>query len=236
VIGDGATGTPSDAFVGIAQSDYLNATTPIGFMIEGCVEIGVHAESAADVNHIITIGDPLYFSAQSAGTSQLDHGPGTYVGRALEEVASGGEATIKVLLSPRTAPVIANDTTYDMWFIPLPPLTNANTALNFLMTDGWVPGVAGTIQKVTFIPTVASTTEGHIHVAMTIAGTETTGGVINIEDTTVVGDAIAGSAITAANAFTAIQEINVKVMEATAALTEGEGYIIALVSYVHDHS
>jgi hypothetical protein len=224
----------SSAFVGRAMSDYINATTPIAFELECCPDISVTAKSSGDANHVVLPGDPIYWSTIPT-PDRFDLGPGVYVGRALEGITSGATATIGVQMSPRTAPVIGVDTTYDTWWIPTPPLTNANTALNVILLDGWVPGVAGTILSVAFIPTVASSTEGDIDLQLTIAGTVTTGGLITIEDTTVVGDIIAGSAITAANAFSAVQEINLKVVQSTAALTEGQGYVIATVAYTHDH-
>jgi hypothetical protein len=235
VIGDGAANTPSTSFVGIAQSDYLNATTPIGFMIEGCVELAVHSESAASVNQVTCIGDPLYYSAQTPGTGQLDHGPGTYVGRALEYIATGAEATIKVLLSPRTAPAISDDTVYSVMTFPIQLV---GWALNTLPVDGVVLGFAGTILKHFFVCTVDATNAADVEFTPTIAGTPTTGGMVALTHTLCVpGDTVDSAApISAANAFTAVQEINIKATEADTPFQEGAGVFVLVIGTAHDHS
>lgn len=228
VIGDG---TNLDAnFVGRAESDYESATKAIWFSTVCCPKLSVVAETAAAVDTAILPGAAIYYSS----ANRFDLGPGTYVGRAMTGIASGETATIGVQMDPKTAPAIADDTTYDLWCFG--PFVGANIALNDLIVDGFKPGVAGTIQKVWYLPIVPSTTNCDIDLAFTIAGTQTTGGVITITDEAATeGDMIAGTAITAANSFTADQEINLKCVEASTALTEGSGNVYALVSYSHDH-
>lgn len=217
-------------FVGIAESTYVNATTPISVSVEACPNLSVVAKNASDVNAAVLPGTPLYYSAQS----RVDTGPGTYIGRALEKITAGSTATIGVAMSPRTAPAIADDTTYSL--LTFGPFTMANVALNDLIVDGFTPGVAGSIVKVWYVPIIPSTTNCDVDLQFTIGGTVTTGGLITITDEAATeGDAIAGTAITAANAFTAAQEINLKCVEATTACTEGTGNVIALVAFTHDH-
>lgn len=219
-----------DEFVGVAQGTYVNATTPVPVMVEGNPDLSVVAKNASDVNSAVLPGKPLYWSAQN----RIDTGPGVYVGRALEAITAGSTATIGVAMSPRVAPAISSDSVYDLWTFG--PFVGANIALNDLIVDGFTPAVAGTIVKVWYLPIVASTTNCDIDLQFTIAGTVTTGGLITITDEAATeGDMIAGTAITAANTFTALQEINVKCVEATTPITEGSGNVIALVSYAHDH-
>lgn len=228
IVGDGTY--LDDEFVGIAQETYVDATTPLSVMVEGNPDLSVVAKNASNVNAAVLPGTPLYWSAQL----RIDTGPGVYVGRALEGITAGSTATIGVAMSPRVAPAISSDSVYDLWTFG--PFTGANIALNDLILDGFTPGIAGTIHKVWYLPIIPSTTNCDIDLQFTIAGTVTTGGLITVTDEAATeGDCIAGTSITAANTFTAAQEINIKCVEATTALTEGTGNVIALVSYAHDH-
>lgn len=219
-------------FVGVAESDYESATRALAVAIEGNFELSVVAKTAGDASQVILPGCPLYWSAQS----RIDKGPGVFVGVALERLASGATGVIGVHLSPRYEPAAPSaGSEFHLWSFG--PFVAANIALNDLILDGFVPGYAGTIQKVWYHPVVASTTDGDIDLQFTIGGVVTTGGLITITDEGATeGDVIAGTAVTGANAFVGTDEINIKCVEATTALTEGSGSVLARIATAHTHS
>lgn len=110
------------------------------------------------------------------------------------------------------------------------PITLANVANGDVLTN-FTPGFAGTITKVDFAVTTAVTTPAKLTTLnMEIGTTNLTGGAVALTSAncTPLGAVVAGSAVTAANFFTATDTISIEA-SATTAFVEGEG--ILLVSY-----
>jgi hypothetical protein len=232
IVGDGTS--LASTFVGVAEADYVDATTPIAVRLECCKKLPVTAKNSGGANVAVLPGTKLYYDS---GNTRIDVGVGTFVGYALEGIVAGATGTIGVQVCERASePTVASDTTYDTWNFGRFELVNI--ANNDLILDGWVPGYAGSIEAVWFHPIVAaSTADKDIDLAFTIGGTQTTGGLMTLLTATVTeGDVIAGTAITAANTFIATDEINIKCVQATAAFAEGSGNVIARVSFAHDHA
>ena len=110
-----------------------------------------------------------------------------------------------------------------------PTLTLVNIA-NSDVVWAFVPGFAGTIENTQFCVGVVPASTGGKDIDLTphIGATPTTGGVITLvtADIDAKGDKVAGTAITAANAFGATDTISVKCTEATAAFAEGSGCVM----------
>lgn len=230
VQGDDTTG--SAQFTGVAIEDYQDALTDLPFVVRGYLDLPVTAKTTAGANSAVKVGDFLYINSVDG---RLDKGPGTVVfGRACEDIVAGSDDTIQVAVGQNIAQTVSADSTYYWVTFPLPPL--ANLALNELILDGWTPGHIGTIEKMRVVGTVDATTAADVDLTATIAGTVTTGGVVTMTEANInEGDAVDGTAITAANSFTAAQEINVKVTEAATPFTEGEAYVAILFGATHDH-
>jgi len=110
-----------------------------------------------------------------------------------------------------------------------PTLTLANIA-NADTVFSFVPGFAGTIESMQFSVGVvpASTASQDIDLTPYIGATPVTGGVVTLltADIAAKGAVKAGTAVTAANTFTATDVISVKCTEATAAFAEGSGCVV----------
>lgn len=96
------------------------------------------------------------------------------------------------------------------------------------VVDGFVPGFAGVLIDHEFVVDVpASTAGGNIALNLDIGGTNVTGGVVTVTTATATpqGEVLAGTAITAANTFTAASALSVEAV-VNGAFTEGSGTIV----------
>jgi hypothetical protein len=95
----------------------------------------------------------------------------------------------------------------------------------------YTPGFAGTIVKISAVVTVATTdVDADATINMEIGTTNLTGGVVTLADSTVTprGAVIDGTAITAANVFTAVDTISVEAV-VTNAFTDGEITLLIVI-------
>ncbi len=95
------------------------------------------------------------------------------------------------------------------------------------VTD-FIPGFAGKIVAVDWVQGVAVTNASKLsNITVDVEATPTTGGVVPLTSAacTPLGKVINGSAITAANTFTAAEKITVK-FDTTTAFLEGSGHIL----------
>ena len=112
-----------------------------------------------------------------------------------------------------------------IFYIELAGLTAAD------VITAWTPGFAGTINKVEFVSKVAVTTGAKAaDLNLEIGTTNLTGGVVGLTSAncTPKGVVVAGTAVTAANTFTATDTISVEAANVTT-FVEGDGWLI--VSY-----
>lgn len=221
---------------GVALADYKDATTPVPLLIDGVVKLAVTAKSGAGVNGAVHVGDYVYVNS---GASRVDLGPGTLaLGRALEPITSGEEATINVQVRPHLTTEVGSDTTYMTLSIPVPALS-AITADTVYVMNGWTPGFAGSVLSLAFVTgtTPASTAGKDIDLQVLIDATPTTGGLLTLltADINAIGKVKAASAITAANTFAADDTLSIKCQEATAAFSEGNGTLLLTLAATHDH-
>lgn len=221
---------------GVALADYRDSVTPLPVLIDGVVKLAVTAKSGAGVNGAVHVGDYVYVNS---GDSRVDLGPGTLaLGRALEPITSGEEATINVQVRPHLTTEVGSDTTYMTLSLPVPALS-AITADSVVLMNGWTPGFAGTVESLAFVTgtTPASTADKDIDLSILIGATPTTGGVLTLltADIDAIGKVKAASAITAANAFDDDDTLSIKCSEATAAFAEGNGTLLLTLACAHDH-
>lgn len=108
--------------------------------------------------------------------------------------------------------------------VPLPPLATITAA--DVVTE-MRPGIAGYIENVEFVQTIAVTTGGDAaDLVLDIDDTEITGGLVALTSAacTPKGKVINGSAITGGNVLTAASKLTVR-GESVTAFAEGEGYL-----------
>ena len=141
---------------GVALADYRDSVTPLPVLIDGVVKLAVTAKSGAGVNGA---------SGRLCVNSGMgDLGPGTLaLGRALEPITSGEEATINVQVRPQLQLDVGDDTTYMTLAIPVADLS-AITADTVYVMNGWTPGFAGSVLSLAFVTgtTPASTADKDI--------------------------------------------------------------------------
>jgi hypothetical protein len=222
---------------GVALADYRDSVTPVPVLIDGVVKLAVTAKSGAGVNGAVHVGDYVYVNS---GDSRVDLGPGTLaLGRALEPITSGEEATINVQVRPHLTTEVGSDTTYMTLAIPVADLS-AITADTVYVMNGWTPGFAGSVLSLAFVTgtTPASTADKDIDLSILIGATPTTGGVLTLltADINAIGKVKAASAITAANTFAADDTLSIKCSECTAAFVEGNGTLLLTLACEHDHT
>jgi len=113
------------------------------------------------------------------------------------------------------------------------PATLVNIANNDLLLDGYVPGFAGKILKLSFVTGVvpATTASKDIDLTCMIGATPTTGGLLTLltAGCNAKGEVTNATAITDANTFTNTDAISLKCVEATAAFAEGSGTFIIVL-------
>jgi len=108
--------------------------------------------------------------------------------------------------------------------VPLPPMATFTAA--DVVTE-MRPGIAGVIENVEFVQTIAVTTASDAaNLVLDIGDTELTGGLVTLTSAacTPKGKVINGSAITAGNTLTADSTLTVRAEDVTA-FAEGEGYL-----------
>ena len=222
---------------GVALADYRDSVTPVPVLIDGVVKLAVTAKSGAGVNGAVHVGDYVYVNS---GDSRVDLGPGTLaLGRALEPITSGEEATINVQVRPQLQLDVGDDTTYMTLAIPVADLS-AITADTVYVMNGWTPGFAGSVLSLAFVTgtTPASTAGKDIDLQVLIDATPTTGGLLTLltADINAIGKVKDATAITAANTFAADDTLSIKCQEATAAFSEGNGTLLLTLACEHDHT
>lgn len=114
-----------------------------------------------------------------------------------------------------------------IWTINVPAMSALANAQSFKMT----PGFAGRIKSIQFMVTTAVTTGAKLaSLTPKIATVAVTGGVLALTSAncTPIGAEVDGAAITALNAFTAVQQISVDVSAVTA-FVEGAGQIVVVL-------
>ena len=109
----------------------------------------------------------------------------------------------------------------------------ANIGNNDFILNGYVPGFAGAIAKLSFVAgdVPASTADKDIDLTGLIGATPTTGGLLTLltADIDAQGEVKNATAITAANVFSATDNISIKCVEATAAFAEGNGTVLVVL-------
>lgn len=132
--------------------------------------------------------------------------------------------------------VVANETAIgfennDLRLFHVPVLLSA-VADGDLASTVFTPGYAGTIRSVRFITDTPSTTAAKTTaLSLKIGTTAVTGGVVTVTSAAsdTKGEVVNGTAITAANVFTATDTVKVAAASTTA-FVEGDGYVEILVS------
>jgi hypothetical protein len=164
----------------------------------------------ADVGHQAFIVDDQTVAKTSAGARAP---AGTIV-----KVADGGVYVLTQLRQPK-APIVIGI-----------PYNLADIANGDILTD-YTPGFAGRIKKIAFAVTKPATTAAKLATLnMEIGSTNLTGGVVALTSAncTPIGAVIAGSAITAANRFSATDTISIEASSVTA-FVEGAGMVLITV-------
>jgi hypothetical protein len=116
--------------------------------------------------------------------------------------------------------------------IPVSALNNVGN--NDFLMNGYVPGFRGKIAKLSFITgdVPASTASKDIDLTCQIGSTPTTGGLLTLLTASInaKGKVCNATAITAANEFSATDNISLKCVEATAAFVEGNGVFVIVLA------
>ncbi len=209
--GAAALAGAGDNAVGIMQDNPASGT------IGNVMTLGV---SKAVYGGTVTAGDNL--SSDANGKLITTAGSAAAIAVALES-GSVGEIH-SVLLVTRTS------TGTNSGMILSIPIKLANVADGDVLTD-FIPGINGTIKKVSFAVTDAVTTAAKataLHVE--IGSTALTGGVVSLTSAncTPLGKVIDGTAVTANNVFTSTDKISV-VVASTTAFAEGEGVLLIVI-------
>ena len=126
------------------------------------------------------------------------------------------------------AEYLANDSKFSVLSIPITLV--AITGAGDVVT-GYVPGFAGRVMTVQWETAVAVTTAAKLaSLNLEIQGVNVTGGVVALTSAncTPLGARVAGSAVTAANHFTATDTLEVEAASVTA-FAEGSGVLLVLV-------
>jgi hypothetical protein len=175
----------------------------------------------------VAVGDRLVTDANGALINAALVGAGATaaaypIAVALYAGVSGDRHAVQIL----PPPVEANGVEY--WNFPLSLIIAAS---GDLMT-AWVPGFAGRIVSLSWTTQIVGAGVGaSITMNAEIGTTDVTGGVVTITlaTTTPAGTRIAGTAVTAANAFTAADSISLETVVGTA-FSAGSGFLT--VGYV----
>lgn len=106
-----------------------------------------------------------------------------------------------------------------------------------VVTD-YIPGFAGTIDKVTWIQgTPVTTGSKNADLVVDVEATEISGGIVDLDlDAIAIGVVVEGTAVTGGNAFTAAEKISIR-GETVTTFTEGDGtlYLVITPTDVNDN-
>lgn len=118
--------------------------------------------------------------------------------------------------------------------VAIPVAALASIAADDLLLNGYTPGFAGKVAKLSFVTglTPASTASKDIDLAVLIGATQTTGGLLTLltADVNAKGKVKNATAITGGNSFGATDTISLKCVEATAAFAEGNGTVLVVLT------
>lgn len=163
----------------------------------------------------VTAGDKLVCAASGEAVTQT-RADQYVIGRALE--AGADNSVISML--------ITHEGNGNASVVPIP--IQLSTLTNGDVLTNWTPGFAGTVLSVAFaVTTVVTTGSKAATLNLEIGTTNLTGGAIALTSTncTPLGAVVAGTAITAANTFTATDTISVEASSVTA-FSEGAGVLL----------
>ena len=194
--------------IGVLQTPEI-ADAPVNIMIEGI--------SFVEYGGVVAAGDNL--TSDAGGKAIVASAGSPVLGVAM---CSGADTNIgAVLLTSKVSAGANNKTILSI------PIKLSKVADGDVVTD-IIPGFAGTISKVQFLVTDPVTTATKLTtLGLEIGAVAVTGGAVALTSAncTLLGKAIAGTAITATNVFTNAQKISV-VASATTAFIEGEGVLM----------
>lgn len=179
--------------------------------------VGIMGEQKVTYGGTVTRGDPLTADANGKAITQTGQAP--VLAYALESGVLNEIHAILMLARPASAGVAGSIIT-----IPIDLLTVSTSAATVAK---FTPGFAGVIKKLTYLPTVVSTTAGKaVTLTPKIATVAVTGGVLALTsaNTNTMAVNVAASAVTALNAFAAADEITI-VSSVNTAFVEGSGSI-----------
>lgn len=211
-----------DTFVGFALAKAVDTSAVAGTInvrvrASGLVELTITSVAVTD------IGKPVY--ASDDGTFTLTQGSSSYIGK-VRRVSGTNLAIVEFEAAP--AGNVANKV-YSQLMIPVQ--LAAITGNGDVLTT-FTPTFAGTIEKVEFFVTTAATTAAKLtDLNLEIGTTNVTGGVVSLTSAncTPLGARVAGTAITAANTFSATDTISVESANTTAFI-EGQGVLVITLS------
>lgn len=193
-----------------------------GVYTEGTFELPAKTEAFA-------FGDTVYYDTTNGYVTKT----------ALGNISAGvvTEAKLQAGTSARVKLVPGLNNTrriYSKMVIPIAALASLTNAAKIM--DGLTAGFAGRIESLDFITgtTPASTASKDASLLLKIGTTAVTGGVVSLTTATVnaVGKVVAGTAITAANVFTATDTISLVAGNPSAVFAEGNGEAVMTYSQV----
>lgn len=209
-----------DIFLGFAMENVL------GLASDGLVNVRVRAKGRAQLSvtsvAVTDIGKNVY--ASDDGTFTLDPGfSNSVIGKVHRYVSSG------VAIVDFAAQGEVGNRVYSVVSIPI-NLASITAAGDVVTT--WTPGFAGRIEKSAWIQGTPVTTAAKLaSLNVEIGTTNVTGGVVALTSATCtpLGAVIAGTAITAANSFSATDTISIEASSVTA-FSEGSGVLQLTIS------
>lgn len=210
-----------DPFKGFALAAQTGGAT------DGLVYVNVQTEgliSAAITSAAVTdVGSNVYMSDD--GTFTLTPGANSLIGY-VYRWESTGNVVVRFKASEESGGEVAR--TYSVITIPiaLAGITAAGDVATF------TPGFAGRVESVQFtIQTAVTTAAKAASLNLEIGSTNLTGGVVALTSAncTPAGATVAGTAVTAANVFTATDVLTVEAASVTA-FVEGSGSLLVTVS------
>ncbi len=198
---------------------------------ENAIGILQNVPKAGQAATVMSLGisNAIYGDAVTAGNNVAVDAAGKIV------PAVGNDAVLGIALSTGVANqvgsiFIANRGRAAVQSVISIPIKLAKLANGDIVTD-YIPGFAGTIKKAVFVVTDPATTANKAATLnLEIEAANVTGGVIALTSAncTPLGAVVAGTAITAANVFTATQKISVEAANVTT-FVEGEGVLLLTV-------
>ena len=213
------------AMYGAAVSSYLQALTPnaTGKLVPATtsdviVAYALETGTVGDIMSVMILPRMAAGTLPSAGVGAVAYSTGS--GWAGLAAGTAGQMLVaKGALAPAWGSAVGENTLT----IPvhLPAVPTGDIVTNYTL------GYVGTIKSIAAVTNIPVTTSGKgATIAIKIAGTATTGGVLTLSGTSAMGTVVAGTAITALNTFTAGQAISIA---ATGVTTYIEGSVTLLI-------